>query len=51
MVERRLAQLDVESFSSESSCYLIESEGQTADRVYSYIEVPEELVGWLKQSV
>lgn len=30
---------------------LIQTEGQTADRVYEYIEVPEELVGWLKQSV
>jgi len=30
---------------------LIRSEGQTADRVYSYIEVPDELVGWLKRSV
>lgn len=30
---------------------LLESSGRTADREYSYIEVPEELVGWLKQSV
>lgn len=29
---------------------LVESEGQTADRVYRYIEVPDELVGWLKRS-
>lgn len=27
---------------------LIDSEGQTADRVYKYVEVPEELVRWLK---
>lgn len=27
---------------------LLESEGQTADRVYRYVEVPDELIGWLK---
>jgi len=29
---------------------LLESEGQTADRVYKYVEVPDELIGWLRQS-
>jgi len=30
---------------------LIRIEGATSDRRYEYIEVPEELVGWLKRSV
>ncbi len=29
---------------------LLKSEGQTADRVYRYVEVPDELIGWLRQS-
>jgi Cdc6-like AAA superfamily ATPase len=45
------SQRSVRSWLRKMTAYnLLESRGQTAGRVYEYVEVPDELIGWLRQS-